>query len=248
MAPLAGHPGRRADPCRRPSSSSASPRPASRRSGRGRIANFETLGYADSPAGVLRRRHAHAPLAPLRGRRGLVPQLRPPRACRRDVPAGPRRPRETRTVAQPADDPDHRGELRRRLRSAIGASATAARSSRRRASPRDVVGRDGTRYPKGTAVPQRADFNTLDNPFFWSADPGRDGLATSPPRECTSSSSTRPADDFRRVRLAMDGMLPDGDALAFAPAHARPGVQLHASTRRTARTSSSRRAGTARSR
>src|SRR5262245_65280598 len=34
---------------------------------------------------------------------------------------------------------------------------------------RDVVGPDGTHYARGTAVPHRADFNTLDNPFFWTA-------------------------------------------------------------------------------
>ena len=38
-------------------------------------------------------------------------------------------------------------------------------------------GTDGTLYRKGTAVPQRADFNTLDNPFFWSAHPDADGMA-----------------------------------------------------------------------
>ena len=50
-------------------------------------------------------------------------------------------------------------------------SATAPRSRPPHGSKHDVVGADGTRYRKGTAMPQRADFNTLDNPFFWSADP-----------------------------------------------------------------------------
>ena len=54
------------------------------------------------------------------------------------------------------------------------------------------TGRHG--YPKGTAIPQRADFNTLDNPFAFSLRP-RDGPHErhSPPRACTSSSSIRPA-------------------------------------------------------
>ena len=34
-----------------------------------------------------------------------------------------------------------------------------------------VVGNYGVRYPRGTALIQRADFNTLDNPFFWSCAP-----------------------------------------------------------------------------
>src|SRR5206468_7371180 len=44
----------------------------------------------------------------------------------------------------------------------------------------DVTGRDGTVYRKGTAVPQRADFNTLDNPFTWSRYRDRDRLEATP--------------------------------------------------------------------
>jgi len=40
-----------------------------------------------------------------------------------------------------------------------------------------AVGASGTVYGPGTAIPHRADFNTLDNPFAWSADPQRDGMA-----------------------------------------------------------------------
>ena len=35
----------------------------------------------------------------------------------------------------------------------------------------DLRGSDGTLYTKGTAIPVRADFTTLDNPFVWSARP-----------------------------------------------------------------------------
>jgi hypothetical protein len=77
------------------------------------------------------------------------------------------------------------------------------------------VGPDGTRYPKGTAVPQRADFNTLDNPFAWSADHARDDFAEPPAAGLHFVVFTPTSDDFRRVRLAMDGVLPNGTKLAF---------------------------------
>src|SRR5690242_9714052 len=44
----------------------------------------------------------------------------------------------------------------------------------------DVTGPDGTVYPKGTAIPQRADFNTLDNPFAFSSRPERDRVSDEP--------------------------------------------------------------------
>jgi hypothetical protein len=74
---------------------------------------------------------------------------------------------------------------------------------------RDVVGPDGTRYEKGTAIPQRADFNTLDNPFFWTADPARDGFLEQPAAGLHFVSFNPTSDDFRRMRLAMDGVLPE---------------------------------------
>ena len=61
--------------------------------GPAKIANFETLGYVDLRAEqVLPARNEHARVAPVRGSRGLVPQLRPSRARGHDVPARPRRP------------------------------------------------------------------------------------------------------------------------------------------------------------
>jgi hypothetical protein len=81
----------------------------------------------------------------------------------------------------------------------IGHSASIQTASRLQA---DVRGPDGTLYRNGTAVPIRADFNTLDNPFFTSgAEPvaGLHFVVFNPS-----------SDDFNRTRLAMDGVLPDG--------------------------------------
>ncbi|HET7145620.1 MAG TPA: hypothetical protein VFI10_00355 [Gaiellaceae bacterium] len=77
----------------------------------------------------------------------------------------------------------------------------------------DHVGPDGTVYPKGTAIPQRADFNTLDNPFFYSAQPERDRMSDEPSAGVHFVVFNPSGDDFERNRLAMDGVLPDGTKL-----------------------------------
>jgi hypothetical protein len=96
----------------------------------------------------------------------------------------------------------------------IGHSSSLQTTSRLQ---EDVRGSDGVLYRKGTAVPHRADFNTLDNPFFWSADPVRDGMAQGPAAGVHFVVFSPTSDDFNRTRLAMDGVLPDGTKLPFQP-------------------------------
>jgi hypothetical protein len=81
----------------------------------------------------------------------------------------------------------------------------------------DIRGSDGTLYTKGTAIPQRADFNTLDNPFFWSADPKRDRMGEGPAAGLHFVVFNPTSDDFHRNRLAMDGVMPGGEKLKFVP-------------------------------
>jgi hypothetical protein len=97
---------------------------------------------------------------------------------------------------------------------AIGHSTAIQTTSR---LERDVVGADGTVYPKGTAIPQRADFNTLDNPFFWTARPEVDKHSSEAAAGIHFVVFNPTSDDFHRNRLAMDGVLPDGTRLPFAP-------------------------------
>jgi hypothetical protein len=85
----------------------------------------------------------------------------------------------------------------------------------------DVVGPDGTHYPKGTAIPQRGDFNSLDNPFEWSASPGRDGMKSEPTATVHFVSFNPSSDDFHRNRLAMDGVMPDGTKIATSGEYSR---------------------------
>ncbi len=111
----------------------------------------------------------------------------------------PRGPTTTQTAAQVKRDyAPHRQ---------IGHSGSLQSASR---LDRDVVGADEMRYPKGTAVPQRADFNTLDNPFHWSVDPVQDGLDDAPQRASISSSSTRRATTFAAFGWRWTGCCPMG--------------------------------------
>ena len=98
---------------------------------------------------------------------------------------------------------------------------------------RDVVAADGTVYRQGTAIPQRADFNTLDNPFFWSVSPDRDGQQQGPAAGVHFVVFNPTSDDFHRNRLAMDGVLPDGTRLPLAPGSRAQGLNsvLHTTHR-----------------
>jgi hypothetical protein len=183
--------------------------------GPSKIANLETLGYANLGPNGYFAQGTHMHLSHLN----------------EDVPAwyltfdfqnrvdttfrpGLDVPPETQTVAQDPDDVQTEAEVRRdyvRHRQ-IGHSGSIQPASR---LDRDVVGADGTRYPKGTAVPQRADFNTLDNPFFWTAYEGRDRFSEESAAGLHFVVFNPTSDDFRRTRLAMDGVMPDGTKLAF---------------------------------
>ena len=207
--------------------------------GPSKIANLETLGYADlGPSGYF----AHGTHMHLSHLFEDVAawyltfdfQDRLDTTFRPGLDASP----ETQTVRAEA-----RATRRPRSRFAAttsdtGGSGTRARSSPPLVSTRDVVGADGTRYPKGTAVPQRADFNTLDNPFFWTADAG--------PRRvlggaCGRASLRRLQPHERRLPAhpARDGRRPARrHPLAVRAGKPRAGASTRSSRRRTARTSS----------
>src|SRR5438132_3920601 len=182
-----------------------------------KIVNLETLGYVDlGPRDYFRNgthmhiSHVFEDLASwyqtfdfqervdtafkpgLKARRGIVtvPQEGPDAASANDVHA----------------------DFQRHGR--IGPSSSIQSTSRLES---DVRGDDGTVYRRGTAVPQRADFNTLDNPFAWSADPVRDALKESPAAGLHFVVFNPSSDDFHRNRLAMDGVLPDGTRLQLPP-------------------------------
>jgi hypothetical protein len=69
----------------------------------------------------------------------------------------------------------------------------------------------------GTPISLRDDFNTLDNPFYWTSkvdlDQWSDWLA--PGLHFVIFTAT--SQQFRRMKLAMDGVLPDGSNLRQPP-------------------------------
>jgi hypothetical protein len=182
-----------------------------------RIVNLETLGYAGlGPLGYFRA-GTHMHLSHLSEdleawylnfdfRERVDTAFRPGLA----VTAG------TQTVPQGPSDVSSAAHVLSDFRSSgrIGHSAAIQTTSR---LERDVVGDDGTVYAAGTAVPQRADFNTLDNPFSWSADPEGDGMSDTPIAGVHFVVFNPTSDDFHRNRLAMDGVLPGGRRLPLPP-------------------------------
>jgi hypothetical protein len=120
------------------------------------------------------------------------------------------------TVPQGPDDVSDAARVQRDFARTkqIGHSAALQTVSRLAST---AVGASGAIYGPGTAIPHRADFNTLDNPFFWSADPLRDGMSGAPAAGVHFVVFNPSSDDFNRGRLAMDGVLPDGTKLPFHP-------------------------------
>jgi hypothetical protein len=185
--------------------------------GHGRIANIESLGYARDPHGYF---HGGTAMHLSHVREDLEGwylnfdfSQRVSTAFRPDL-KGVRR--DAQTVRQSVRDVSSERQVERTYHrfGAIGHSAAIQTSSRLQ---QRHVGPDGTVYEPGAAIPQRADFNTLDNPFAWSSQPKRDGMSSAPAAGVHFVVFNPTSDDFHRNRLAMDGVLPDGTRLAFPP-------------------------------
>jgi hypothetical protein len=123
---------------------------------------------------------------------------------------------DVQTVPQGPNDVSDTARVHRDFATSkqIGHSAALQTVSR---LAKTAVGTSGAIYGPGTAIPHRADFNTLDNPFFWSADPERDAMSDVPAAGVHFVVFNPSSDDFNRGRLAMDGVLPDGTKLPFHP-------------------------------
>ena len=195
--------------------------------GPGKIANFETLGYVDFRGSDYFHEGTHMHLSHIhedveawyvnfdfdeRVSTAFRPNL--------DVKQG------VQTVRQgPQDVSTSKDVHRDYVRSGqIGHSAAIQTTSR---LLRRAIGPDGTVYPKGAAMPVRADFNTLDNPFAW-AEHGFE-YSKVPTAGVHFVVFNPTGDDFRRNRLAMDGQLPDGK-IAFAPRARGQGINSILST------------------
>jgi hypothetical protein len=178
------------------------------------IANHETLGYVDLGPKHYFRQGTHMHVSHLFEDLEAW-YLNFDFDERVDTAFQPGRPnvREgTLTVPQPPRRADSSRDVERdfRRQGRIGHSSSLQPSTRLQ---QDYVAEDGTVYKKGTAIPQRADFNTLDNPFAWSSRAEIDGMASGPRAGLHFVVFNPSSDDFHRNRLAMDGRLPDGTKL-----------------------------------
>jgi hypothetical protein len=195
--------------------------------GPGPIANFETLGYVDFRGSDYFRHGTHMHLSHIhedveawylnfdfdeRVATSFKPNL--------NVKQG------TQTVRQGPKDVSTEAQVHRDYRSSgrIGHSAAIQTTSRLLSNH---VAADGTVYEKGTAIPVRADFNTLDNPFAWSERPDEIGALPAAGVHFVVFNPT--GDDFRRNRRAMDGLLPGGK-IAFEPRDRNQGFNSVLST------------------
>jgi hypothetical protein len=182
--------------------------------GPGSIANFETLGYVDFRGTDYFVHGTHMHLSHIHEDveawylnfdfdERVATAFKPNLAVKQG----------TQTVRQAPQDVSTEHDVHRDFRRSgrIGHSAAIQTTSRLQ---RDHVADDGTVYAKGVAVPVRADFNTLDNPFYWSALADEVGVLPAAGVHFVVFNPT--GDDFRRNRLAMDGVLPGGK-IPFEP-------------------------------
>jgi hypothetical protein len=96
----------------------------------------------------------------------------------------------------------------------------------------DVIDNYGRYRPKGTAVPAREDFNTLDNPFSWYID--ANGVVQTPPANQPGlhfAVFVPATSKFHAARLAMDGTMPDGTSLGLDPKKMGINSAMHATHR-----------------
>jgi hypothetical protein len=77
----------------------------------------------------------------------------------------------------------------------------------------DITDNYGRIRKAGTAVPLREDFNTIDNPFAWTANPAGDNFNTTGAAGMHFVAFVPASSKFHAARKSMDGVLPDGTNL-----------------------------------
>jgi hypothetical protein len=182
--------------------------------GPGTIANFETLGYVDFRGSDYFRQGTHMHLSHIHEDveawylnfdfdERVATAFKPGLQVKQNAQTVRQGPKDVSTESDVHRDFKKSGQM--------GHSASIQTTSR---LDRDVVAHDGTVFPKGTAIPVRADFNTLDNPFAWSEKPDEIGVLPAAGVHFVVFNPT--GDDFRRNRRAMDGELPS-NKIALEP-------------------------------
>jgi hypothetical protein len=95
-----------------------------------------------------------------------------------------------------------------------------------------MTSRYGVAYPAGTTIPVRGDFNTLDNPFYYTSDPSGDHYSKTPAAGLHFIVFNPTTAFFNLIRLAMDGYFP-GATLPVSPRSPHAGINsvLHTTHR-----------------
>jgi hypothetical protein len=121
-------------------------------------------------------------------------------------------PDGTRTISEGAADVENEQAVQRDLQTfgAVGHSSSMQPTTRLLAP---MIDNYGNAHAAGTPLLLRADADTLDNPFFYSADPVADRYSPVPAAGLTFVGFTATSDAFHRMRLSMDGHYPDGTVL-----------------------------------
>jgi hypothetical protein len=96
----------------------------------------------------------------------------------------------------------------------LGHNATLQQANRLAA---ETIDNYGTRYPAGTPISLRDDFNTLDNPFAWTSNIDLDQWSDRAAPGLHFVIFTATSHQFHTMKLAMDGVMPDGTNLRQAP-------------------------------
>ncbi len=184
------------------------------------IANFETLpGLTDQyPNGYFARgttmhlSHLYEDLATWYGTLDYEDRVTHTFSANTSVPRG------TQTVPEGPDQVETETAVKNEVsqHGRVGHSSSLQPATRLGA---DTTDNYGTLNPRGTAIPQRADFNTLDNPFFWSAQPSVDGQAHGAAAGLHFVVFAPTSDAFHRGRRAMDGRYADGTSLNLDRSH-----------------------------
>lgn len=126
--------------------------------------------------------------------------------------------RGTQTLPEGPADVKPLAQVERQFRrfGFVGHSSSMQPTSR---LPAAITDNYGNTWPIGTATTQRADFNTLDNPFSFSANPTVDSISPGPAAGVHFVIFTPTSNVFNRMRQAMDGQYGPDVNLGYGAVH-----------------------------
>jgi hypothetical protein len=173
------------------------------------IANFESLGMTDQRIGsyfaggtILALSHLFENLGEWYSRNTYAERV--------DVMFRPSLGKSTPAGTLTLDQSPAKAETERDIESDIGAYGLVGHAGSMQPVSRLQASTNG--FAKGSAIPVRADFNTVDDPFFYSSDPMGDHWSFYPQAGLHFLTYVPTSYYFTRLRAAMDGGLTSGSS------------------------------------